>query len=165
MQRQGLCSHCGPIASIRKFRSSCGGGGGGGGQPRSAQHPVDPEMPEPSFWSRRREVSGKAAPPPGSPWPAAKKNQSGSGTQSVLRPVVLLTSVAMALGTAQLALPAILTLLGVLLPGESGMRAAVWPAPRNWGCTLGAVAGLGGWGGVGRGGTSSRLTEDKVIRT
>lgn len=99
-------------------------------------------MPEPSFrfgGEDARFPGNQRRPSLGS---AGIKDQSASGTQSVLRPGVLLTSVAMAPDATQLTLPAILTLLGVLLPGELGVGAAVWPAG------LGLHPRRGGGGGV-----------------
>lgn len=97
-------------------------------------------MPEPSFRRGKREVSGKAAPPLCPPGPDQATIKAPARSSSPVRAARLCASAArsalsalvwpaMAPGPARPALPALLALIGALLPGESGVGAAVAPTP------------------------------------
>ncbi|XP_047387093.1 intercellular adhesion molecule 1 isoform X2 [Sciurus carolinensis] len=91
-------------------------------------------MPEPSFRRGSREVSGKAAPPLGPPWPAVIKDPCalrapvrGEHLCALVLLPAFLHSRAMASAGALPALPLLLALLGALRPGPGDAQTAVFP--------------------------------------
>ncbi|KAF7465504.1 intercellular adhesion molecule 1 [Marmota monax] len=90
-------------------------------------------MPEPSLRRGRLEVSGKAAPPLGPPWPAVIKNPCAlrapvrSEHLSPPRCSLRTALAAMAPAGAPSALPLLLALLGALLPEPGDAQVSVFP--------------------------------------